>query len=196
KDLGITFPDKPVRATVEKGREPKSTTVISFFAEPQASDRMEQERALAATEVLELSLGAILREGLGKTSTVWWALAKMQPQKGDGHVEISFGAAPENIEKMTARVMQQVAKFRAEGPSQDLLDKVKETARRNYETSLKTNSYWLNRFKAVNLYRQDPAIIATRLDRINALTAASVKEALNKYFPDDRTTALTLMPAQ
>jgi zinc protease len=194
KDVGIHFPAQPQRATVKKGREPKSTTVISFYAEPPASDPMEQERALAATDVLELALRDILREELGQTYTVSVDLSQQPPQTGGGHVEVSFGAAPENIDKMTTRVLEVVAKFKAEGPTDDQLTKVKETARRNYETSLKTNSYWLNRFKAVSLYRQDPRIIATRVDRINALTAASVKEAFNKYFPEGRTTVVTLMP--
>jgi zinc protease len=196
KDLGVTFPATPQRATVEKGREPKGQTVISFYAEPPADDPMEQERALAATDVLELALRDILREELGQTYTVSVDLAQAPPQKGDGHVEVSFGAAPENIEKMTARVIQEVTRFQKEGPTVEQLTKVKETARRNYETSLKTNGYWLNRFKAVNLYQQDPGIIATRVDRINALTVASVKEAFTKYFPQNRTTVVTLLPAK
>jgi zinc protease len=196
KDVGVKFPSTPARVTVEKGREPKSETVISFYAEPPANDPMEQERALAATDVLELALRDILREELGQTYTVSVDLAQSPPQKGGGHVEVSFGAAPENIDKMTARVMQEVARFQKDGPSEDLLNKVKETARRNYETSLKTNAYWLNRFKAVSLYAQDPAIIATRVDRINSVTVASVKDAFNKYFPSDRTTVVTLQPAK
>jgi zinc protease len=195
KDVGVHFPSSPQRETVKKGREPKSTTVISFYAEPAANDPMQQERALAATDVLELALRDILREELGQTYTVSVDLSQSPPQTGDGHVEVSFGAAPENIDKMTARVMEVVARFKADGPTEDQLNKVKETARRNYETSLKTNSYWLNRFKAVSLYQQDPAIIATRVERINSLTVASIKEAFNKYFPVDRTTVVTLMPA-
>jgi zinc protease len=196
KDIGITFPSSEKRVKVEKGREPKSETVISFYAEPAADDPMEQERALAATDALELALRDILREELGQTYTVDVSLSQAPPQKGGGHVEVSFGAAPENIDKMAARVLQEVAKFRKDGPGEELLNKVKETARRQYETSLKTNPYWLNRFKAVSLYRQDPAIIASRVDRINALTVASVKDAFNKYFPPDRETFVTLMPAK
>jgi zinc protease len=196
KDVGLKFPGAVQRETVKKGREPKSETVISFYAEPAANDPMEQERALAATDILELALRDILREELGQTYTVSVDLSQAPPQKGGGHVEVSFGAAPENIDKMTARVLDEVAKFKKDGPTEEQLNKVKETARRNYETSLKTNSYWLARFKAVNLYQQDPAIIATRVDRINALTIASVKDAFNKYFPTDRTTVVTLLPAQ
>ena len=189
-------PGTVTRATVQKGREPKSETVISFYAEPAANDPMEQERALAATDVLELALRDILREELGQTYTVSVDLSQAPPQKGGGHVEISFGASPDNIGKMTARVMDEVGKFRKDGPTEDLLNKAKETARRSYEESLKRNEYWLARFKAVSMYQQDPAIIATRVDRINSLSVASVKDAFNKYFPADRTTVVTLLPAQ
>jgi zinc protease len=194
KDVGIKFPMESQRAQVDKGREPKSETVISYYAEPPANDPMAQERALAATDVLEIALRDILREELGQTYTVSVDLTQFAPQRGGGHVEINFGAAPENIEKMTARVKQEVERFKNEGPTEDLLNKAKETARRNYETQLKTNGYWLGRFEAVKLWGQDPAIIATRLDRINALTVASVKDAFNQYFPSDRTTVVTLDP--
>jgi zinc protease len=196
KDVGLKFPGVVRRETVKKGSEPKSETVISFYAEPAANDPMEQERALAATDVLELALRDILREELGQTYTVSVDLSQAPPQRGGGHVDVSFGAAPDNIEKMTARVMDEVAKFKKNGPTDEQLTTVKETARRGYETSLKTNSYWLARFKAVNLYQQDPGIIATRVERINALTVASVKDAFNKYFPEDRETVVTLMPAK
>jgi zinc protease len=195
KDLGIRFPAATERATVAKGREPKSETVISFFADPPGNDPMEQERALAATDVLEIALRDILREELGQTYTVAVDLSQGLPQRGGGHVEVSFGAAPENIEKMGARVMQEVLRLQKDGPSEDLVNRAKETARRNYETQLRQNDYWLRRFQAVQMWGQEPGMIAHRLDRINAITPAAVQEAFKKYFPADRSTVVTLMPA-
>ena len=196
KDLGIMFPAATERARVEKGREPKSETVISYFADPPGSDAMEQERALAATDVLEIALRDILREELGQTYTVSVDLSQGLPQRGGGHVEVSFSAAPENIEKMGARVMQEIQRLQKEGPTEDLVNRAKETARRNYETQLRQNDYWLRRFQAVQLWGQEPGIIAHRLDRINAVTPASVQEAFKKYFPADRMTVVTLVPAK
>ena len=195
KDVGIAFPAASKEARVEKGREPKSETVISFAADPPGNDPMEQERILAATDVLEIALRDILREELGQTYTVSADLAQNLPQRGGGHVQISFSASPENIEKMTARVIQEVQRFQKEGPTEDLVNRAKETAKRNYETQLRTNGYWLGRFQAVNMWNQDPAIIAKRVERINALTPAMVQEAFKKYFPSDRRTVITLVPA-
>jgi zinc protease len=195
KDLAIRFPAATERVKVEKGREPKSQTVISFFADPPGDDPMEQERALAATDVLEIALRDILREELGQTYTVSVDLSQGLPQRGGGHVEVSFGAAPENIEKMGARVLQEVQRLQKDGPSEDLVNRAKETARRNYETQLRQNDYWLRRFQAVRMWGQDPAMIAHRLDRIGALTPAAVQDAFKKYFPADRMTVVTLVPA-
>jgi zinc protease len=196
KDVGIRFPPKDERATVEQGREPKSETVISYYADPPGNDPMEQERALAATDVLELALRDILREELGQTYTVSVDLSQNLPQYGGGHMEITFGASPENMPKMIERVQREVEKLKQDGPSDDQLNKAKETAKRNYETSLRTNGYWLGRFQAVKMWNQDPLIIARRVDRINALTVASQKETFNKYFPAERMTVVTLMPAK
>jgi zinc protease len=195
KDLAITFPPASERAKVEKGREPKSETVISFFADPPGNDPLEQERALASADVLEIALRDILREELGQTYTVSVDLAQGLPQRGGGHMEVSFGAAPENIEQMGARVLQEVQRLQKDGPTEDLVNRAKETARRNYETQLRQNDYWLRRFQAVQMWGQEPAMIAHRVERINTLTPAVVQDAFKKYFPADRMTVVTLVPA-
>ena len=97
KDVALKFPSANARVTVEKGREPKSETVISFFADPPGDDPMEQERVLAATDVLEIALRDILREELGQTYTVSAGLSQTLPQRGGGYVQVNFGASPENI---------------------------------------------------------------------------------------------------
>src|SRR5688500_11780270 len=135
---------------------------------------MEQERTLAATDVLEIALRDILREELGQTYTVSAGLSQNLPQRGGGHVQVNFGASPENIEKMTARVMQEVQRMQTEGPSADLVNRAKETAKRGDQEQLRRNEYWLGRFQAVNMWKQDPLIIGRRIERIDALTPALV----------------------
>jgi zinc protease len=194
-DMKIHFPAAVVKAEVDKGSEPKSQTVISFFADPPP-DPEAQERISAATDVLEISLRDILREELGQTYTVSAGLSQRLPQRGDGHVEIVFGAAPENMDAMTARVFAEVKRLQAEGPSEDLLNRAKETARRNYETAMKQNAYWLGRLQTEHLFNQDPSLILHRTDRIDQLTRASIQDAFKTYFPLDRYTVVTLRPAK
>jgi zinc protease len=193
KDVGMCFPDSVQRIRVEQGREPRAQTVISFFADPPP-DPTEQEKVSAATSVLQTSLRDILREDLGQTYGVSVGLAQLLPQRGYGRVEVSFGAAPENIEAMTERLMQEIKRLQEEGPSEDLTNRAKETARRGFETSLKQNGYWLRRLASTQLIGQDPAEIPRRQARIDAVTPAELKETFRRYFPMNRYTTGTLVP--
>ena len=96
---------------------------------------------------------------------------------------------------MIDRVMQEVRRLQAEGPSADLTTRVKESARRNYETALRQNGYWLGRLQTTHLLGQDPGVILTRPARIDALSPDTLKDALVRYFPLDRTAVVTLVPA-
>jgi zinc protease len=193
KDLGVRFPEMMITERVEKGREPQSRTVVSFYADP-SPDPIEQERVGAATLVLETARRDTLREELGQTYTVSVGLAQALPQRGDGHVQVSFGAAPENIKGMTDRVIQEVRRLQEKGPSEDLTSRAKESARRSYETALRQNSYWMQRLRTVHMLGRDPGEILTRLERINSVTPAVVQQAFRQYFPLDRYTVVTLLP--
>jgi zinc protease len=194
KDVGLHFPESIERVTVKAGREPRAAAVVSFFADPPPSS-IEQERLAEASAVLETRLRDVLREDLGQTYTVSVDLSQSLPQRGDGHVEISFGAAPENLPAMTDRVLKEVRMLQDEGPSADLTNKAQEGARREYESALKQNTYWLRRMESVHLLGNDPADIARRTDRIDAVTPRVLQDVFRKYFPADRYTVVTLVPA-
>jgi zinc protease len=194
KDVGLKFPSTIVRETVRKGREPKVTTRISFFADPP-QDAVEITRVSTATDVLEIALREILREEHGETYTVGVGLQQETFQRGGGHIAVSFTAAPENLEKMTDRVMREVRRMQNDGPSDDLLTRAKEAALREHETGMKQNGYWLARLQAATLLDRDPvAHMLERDDRIRGVTAADVKAVFEKYFPMDRYTIVTLAP--
>ena len=193
KDIGVRFPTGIQKAEVQKGREPRAQTLISFFADP-SFDPIEQERIIAATTVLETVLRDALREDLGQTYTVSVGLSQSPPQRGDGYVAVQFGAAPENIGAMTDRVLKEIARIQAEGPSADLVAKAKEGARRDYETALKQNGYWMRRLQTVHLLGGNPSDIVTRAQRIDSVTPALVQDVFRKYLPLDRYTVVTLQP--
>jgi zinc protease len=194
RDVALHFPDASQKATVEQGREPRGQTVISFFADP-TSDPAVQENVAAATTVLDTALRDILREDLGQTYTVSVNLAQSLPQRGAGHIEVRFGAAPDNLETMTGRVMKEITRLQAEGPSEDLTNRAKESARRDYETALRQNGYWLRRLQSISLLGGDPADILTRGTRIDAVTRQGLQDVFKRYFPAERSTIVTLLPA-
>jgi zinc protease len=194
KDVGLHFPAANQQVKVEAGQEPRGQVVISFFADPNP-DPMELEQLQEATTVLQIALRDILREELGQTYSVSAGLAQALPQRGGGRVEVRFGGAPENLESMTKRVLQEIARLQQEGPSADLTNRAKESARRQYETALKQNDYWLGRLETIHMFDRDPHEIVTRGQRIDAITQQGLQAAFKKYFPADRSTVVTLVPA-
>ena len=195
KDVGITFPASVEKALVEKGREPKGTTVLSFAADPPLEEN-EQGRVEAATQVLEVALRDILREELGETYSVSVGLSQRLPQSTGGSIGISFGSAPENVDKMVDRVMQEVRRLQDQGPSADLTNRAKEAARRSYETSIKQNGFWIGRLQSAKLLGRDPTLLLHRLERIDAVTPALLQDTFKKYFPMNRYTVVTLVPGK
>jgi zinc protease len=194
RDVGFKFPAANETATVAKGREPKVTTQISFFADPP-QDSNELTRINAATDVLEIALRDILREELGETYTVSVGLEQEMFQRGGGLIAVGFTAAPENLQKMTGRVMQEIQRLQKEGPSADLTNRAKESARREHETGMKTNGYWLSRLQGAKMLGLNPVThILEREKRIDSVTAANIKEMFIKYFPMNRYTTVTLLP--
>ena len=193
KDLGIQFPAAVQRVQVDKGREPRAQVALSFFADP-APDAAEQERVTAATGVLQIVLRDVLRESLGQTYGVSVALAQSPSQRGGGHIRVSFAGAPENVQGMTDRVLQEVRRLQDEPPPPAVVATVKETARRQYETNLKENAYWLARLQALHSLGKDPSELVTRTARIDAISPSDVQDAFKKYFPLDRYVVVTLMP--
>jgi zinc protease len=194
KDLAIHFPDAPERVRVEKGREPRSQTIVAFFADPPATP-IEQENVSAAIDILQVALRDVLREELGQTYTVGVNLSQPLPQRGAGHIDVRFGSAPENVASMTDRVLQEIKRLQKEGPSADLTNRAKESARRGYETALKENGYWLRRLASVHLLGWDPSDIVTRNERIDAITPEILLDVFVRYFPFQRYTVATLVPA-
>ena len=193
KDMGVRFPAAVVKEEVKKGKEPTSQTLLSFFADP-GFDEFEMHRARAAVAVLNIRLRDILREELGGTYGVNVGFSNSPPLKGYGSMVIQFKSSPDNVDKLVAASMKEIERLKAEGPSVDDVNKVKELERRDLETNAKHNAYWLGSMQTVHLYGWDPANIARRSERTERLTQENIKTMFQKYFPMDRYTLVTLKP--
>lgn len=192
-EVRLTFPMGVTKQIVEKGQEPKSQTLMSFFADT-GLDELEMHRVNAATSVVEEKLRDLLREELGGTYSVSVGFSNTQPQPGYGSTSVSFGSSPENVDKLVGGVLAELDRLRRDGPTDDDVQKVKETEKRQIETAVKQNGYWLNSLQTVHVFGWDPLRITKRFERTEALDRAQIHDAIRKYFPPDRYTVVTLMP--
>ena len=193
RDMGVKFPMGVVKEEVKKGKEPASQTVLSFFADPGV-DEFEMHRARAASQVLSIRLREILREELGGTYGVSVGFNNAPPLRGYGAMVIQFGSSPENLDTLVAAALKEIERLKVEGPSLDDVNKVKEAEKRDLETNVRQNSYWLGSLQSVHMFGWEPNRINQRLERTESLTPDIIKTMFQKYFPMDRYTLVTLKP--
>jgi zinc protease len=192
-EFRLQFPESVVREVVNKGQEPRSQTVMTFFADT-GLDEFETHRVQAATTVLENRLRDILREQLGGTYSVGVGYSSTSPIPGYGTTAVQFGSSPENGEKLTQAVMTEVDRLRREGPSAADVQAVKEAEKNSLQESLRQNNYWLNSLQTMHLLGRDARRIPLRVERTESLDQENIHAAFRKYFPADRQTIVSLMP--
>jgi zinc protease len=193
RPLGFRFPPKVEKIDVRKGREPKSETAITYFADAGTT---EDENALvdAAADVLQIRLRDELREALGSTYSVSASYANILPEPGYGTLAIDYGSSPENVTKLANAVVAQVERLREKGPTPEEVAKVREQNRQDLETAARQNPYWLSSLQSTHLLGRDPKSILERPARLARVTAERVHAAAKKYISDTRYTVATLLP--
>jgi zinc protease len=192
-DIRLQFPAAVVREPVYKGQEPRSQTVISFFADT-GLEELETHRVQAATTVVENRLRDILREQLGGTYSVGVGYSNTSPVPGYGTTSVQFGSSPENVEKLQAAVMAELDRLRREGPTASDVQAVKEGEKNGLQEAMRDNGYWQGSLLTMHLLGRDPRRIPQRLERAESLTQENLHEAIRKYFPPGRHTIVTLLP--
>jgi zinc protease len=187
------YPDGITTARVRKGIEPKSSTRITFFLHTELEE-LDLHRARACANILNDHLRETLRELLGATYGASASVSYLAPLPGYATASVSFGCAPENVDKVVAATLAEVKKLREQGPSAADLQKDQEVERRELEVAMKQNGFWVGSLQTVNILGWDPRRIAKRRERIDLLTTENLKATFQKYFPLDHYSVVTLLP--
>ncbi len=189
----LRFPPGIIDRKVYAGADPKSSTAITWPA-LTGNNELEMYLLRIAGDVLEIRLRDKLREELGATYSVNVSGTHLLPYTHYGTTSVSFGSSPENADRMKQVVFDEVARFKAEGPTPEEVAKVKELETRSLEKGLEQNGYWLGSFLTVDVLGWDPSVILHRRERIDKITAASLKDVMSRYYPLDNHTVVTLLP--
>lgn len=193
KDVGIRFPGGVINKEIKKGRESKSTVRISFTGITQYTD-LEATQLDQLAKVLEIRLREILREDQGGVYSVGVGANINREPVNSYSVTVSFGCAPENVDKLTGLVMAEIKNMKANGGTQTNVDKVVAEDTRSLETGVKENSYWLYNLQDKYYYNDDPATILHDAMMVKKLSVARTKELADKYLNTDNVIKIVLMP--
>jgi zinc protease len=193
RDNGQRPPTGVIEKTVKRGVEPKSSTNI-IFTGPFEFTLPNRLGLSLMTEVLDMRLRDVLREDLGGTYGVDIGSSSSREPIPQYSVSISFGADPQRLEALAKTVFEQIEKFKKEGPTAEELAKVKETQRREWETNLKRNGYWIGQIAARDRVGEPIADVLSFPQRLNTATAAMLQTAAQKYLRMDNYVRVSLVP--
>jgi zinc protease len=173
--------------------EPKSRVTIVTSGEydysPENNIQIE-----ALQEVLQIKLIEALRE---EESGVYGVRVSEDVDKlPTGHYQftIGFGCAPENVDKLISRTLDEMKKIKEKGADPKDIEKFVAETNRKTELALKTNNFWVNYIDENTFLGDDLNEVLEQDKLLKSITVASTRAAANKYFSDENFIKVILMP--
>ncbi len=196
RDTGVRYPQGIVEDTLRRGLEPQAQTRIAFTSTFPVRDNYARARFAAVTEILQGRLNGVMREQMGGTYGV-----QVTPQMSWLPVEnagifITFNSAPERVDELTAALFAEIDRLKAVGPGERELEETRQYFRRNHETSIEQNSFWLLQLTQAVSMGVEPLArhILEQPVVIDLLTTADVREAARQVLDTSNYVSLTMLP--
>lgn len=155
KDLGIVRPAGVQKKVVHRGTEPKSRVTLTFHGAETYSQNAVNDMSLLS-EVLHLRLRETLREEMGGVYTVSVNGSISRRPRVEYSLNVSFGCAPENVDKLVKAVLDEAARLQGKGADADTIARAREIKRRTRETSTQDDAWWLKRIEYLYSYGEEP----------------------------------------
>ena len=193
KDVGVRRPTGVIEKKVEKGIEPKSQTLI-VFSGPVTYDQTQRVAIRALAEVLSGRLLRTIREELGGTYSITASQSMSKIPVPEYTFSIQFGSDPQRVEALVKRVMEEVERLKATGPSEQEVNDTRLTLLRDFETNSKLNNYLLTQISLKYQFGEDVAGLWDVPEFYKKLDAAAIQQAARTYLKGDNEVRVTLLP--
>jgi zinc protease len=193
RPVGGKPPAGVVQVAVAKGKEPKSAVRIVFSGDGRYT-RENLHDLNSLQRLLDLRLHEVLRDEMGAVYGVGvYGAIDFRPYERHT-VTISFSCAPEKVAALTHAVFAEIEAMQSRGTDPDHLAKVKASQRRERETQLKENGFWLATL--ANYYRLawDPRDILRFDELVDRMTTDRLQAAAREYLPTGRYVIGVLSP--
>jgi zinc protease len=193
RDLGIRAPEGVVKIEVSKGIDPKSSAAVVFNGSLNWSiGSVFALRALG--DVVEIPLRETLREKLGGTYDVSVFAVPSRHPVAEYRVYVMFGTSPDRVDSMVGTVFEVLGDVGEKGPDPAVVDKVKEILRRERETNLRRNEFWLSVLRSYSINGVDFREVLRYDALLAGLSAESVRETARLFLDRGRYVQAVLYP--
>jgi zinc protease len=195
RDIGIRPPVGVIEREIRRGSEPKAR-VQMVFSGPFKWDRPHRNEIFAVSSILQIMLREALREEKGGTYGVGVSAVPIGRPKERYSMMIAFGCAPERVDELVAAALQTVDSLKRYGPSAANLEKIRESAKRDQEVSLRENRFWLNQMQFDLMYDEPLENILDGAQQFQKVSAEQIRDAARRYLDPSNLVKVVLLPEQ
>jgi zinc protease len=194
RDVEPEFPKGKVIAEVPKNSEPQSRVAMIWNGDFKWKDRDKLGFAMLMN-ILSIKLRESMREDQGGVYGVSFSGSPTRFPTPEFSITSMWGCSPENADKLSQTVLDEMTKIKNEGPAAEDLNKVKETFIRERETKVKENGFWVSSLQ--NLFLNGDQLMSLEEYKafVNSFTANDIKKIADKYLNTGHYVKVTLTPA-
>lgn len=192
-DVAPDLPDGVVETTVHRGLGEQSWVAMAFHG-PFDFDREHRHQLRAMADVLRILLRRDLREDRGGVYGVSIDASTSDWPDETYTLFLHFSCAPERVDELSEAVLNQIKTLKTEGPPDDVVATVKEQHRRERETDMRTNEFWVSVLDFYYSHDEDVLDVLRYHDLIEQLAPEDVQAAAREYLNEDRIVRGVLYP--
>jgi zinc protease len=193
KDPNINKPSGVVSTKLKMGNTPKSLVAIHYHGKMPWTEQ-DEYNFNSLTKVLNITLRESLREDKSGVYgvSVNGAFSR-RPQERYG-INIQFNVDPTRTDELIQLVYSKIDEIKNTGTTEEKVNKVKETQRRERETDWKENGFWLSNIEYYDTYHTDISKLNDYPKLIDGLTTKSIQDAAKKYLSGENRIEVVLEP--
>jgi zinc protease len=195
RDVGVRPPDGVVEVKIERGLEPKSQVQIVFTGDAPFS-RVARHDISSLSDVLDVRLREVLREDMGAVYGVQIDAGLDRRPHERYTVTLSFGCAPEQVQALVKAVFAEIESIQRNGVGESYVQQVREKQRRERETNLKTNEFWLAAMEAYDAEGLDLRDLPRYDELVERVSTKTIQDAARRYLRRERYVLGVLDPEQ
>ncbi|MCQ2585131.1 MAG: insulinase family protein [Treponema sp.] len=200
KYIYYDFPEGKPSATVKKGLDNQGYDYICIGSELPVSSGVEESfydsmMMSQLSGLLDIRLREVIREDKGGAYGVYvGGYIDGYPERFY-RVEVSFGCEPGRCQELTDEVIKEFDRLKTELVSEDYIQKLQETYRRNHERNLRENSWWMEKIRSTEVYTYEPLWMLSDVEKVVSwITAENLRDTARKYLNTDNYVSVFLVP--
>ncbi|MCU7551027.1 insulinase family protein [Chitinophagaceae bacterium LB-8] len=182
-----------VNANIKKGKEPQSIISLVFNGEADYNPK-ENLVFRALLEAMNIKVTEKLREEMSGIYGGGFHGGISKRPYTNYSITAYIPCGPENVEKLTAALMNLIQTAQNKGIEQKDLDKVKETWKKQYNVNIQSNDFWLSTLSNAWINRDNPEDVLSYVQNVDSLTVEDLQKAARKYFKMDNYVKAVLYP--